>query len=103
MDRYVPPPHTVVDTMPGITRIALAEFGGDYASSEVANIRVRGRIVIQVVAPETTTSNASDTERFRVAVRHLARTSRHLRGQSGITISYAFDPAGAVPESVSRA
>lgn len=54
------------------------------------------------MAPDTTTSDESDTQRFRDTVRDVARTTRLLRGKTGMTISYAFDPAGAVPEPVSR-
>ncbi len=105
MDRstVLAPPHVVIDdAIPGVSRIALREFGGGYSSQPVAEIRVRGRTVVQVVAPESATSDEADTQRFRDAVRRFAQTSLLLHGKSGMTISYAFDPAGAVPEPVSR-
>jgi hypothetical protein len=101
--RATAPPHLVIDdVIPGIARVALREFGGGYLSPALADIRVRGRTVVQVVAPESAASDEADTQRFRDAVRRFAQTTALLHGRSGMTISYAFDPAGAVPESVSR-
>ncbi len=105
MDRPVlaTPAHTVIDdVIPGIARIALREFGGGYLSPVLADIRVRGRTVVQIVAPESATSDEADTQRFRDAVRRFAQTSTLLHGKSGMTISYAFDPSGAVPEPINR-
>ena len=105
MDRVLlaTPPHTVIDdAIPGIARIALREFGGGYLSPVWADIRVRGRTVVQVVAPESATSDEAYTQRFRDAVRRFAQTAALLHGKSGMTIAYAFDPSGAVPEPVRR-
>ena len=97
------PPHTVIDdVIPGVARIALREFGGGYLSPALADIRVRGRTVVQVVAPESAMSDEAQTQRFREAVRRFAQTSVLLHGKSGMTIAYAFDPSGAVPEPISR-
>ena len=97
------PPYTVIDdVIPGIVRIALREFGGGYLSPVWADIRVRGRIVVQIVAPEPAASDEAYTQRFREAVRQFAQTTALLHGKSGMTIAYAFDPAGAVPEPVGR-
>jgi hypothetical protein len=57
---------------------------------------------VQVVAPESAASDEAGTQRFRDSVRRFAQTSALLHGRSGMTISYAFDPSGAVPEPVSR-
>jgi len=99
----IAPPHTVIDdVIPGIARIALREFGGGYLSPVLADIRVRGRAVVQVVAPESAVFDEAGTQRFRDAVRQFAQMSDLLHGKSGMTISYAFDPTGAVPEPISR-
>ena len=75
----------------GVDVVALSAFGGEYGDVIAAAIKVSGHTVVQVVAPATRPTWDADTEeRFRSAVRRLAKT-HPLLGREG-PVRLVFDP-----------
>jgi len=88
---YEGPAYRVLTRPIGSDVIALREFGGGLGDPVAAWVKVDGRVVLRVVAPQLRSAwDVTTEEHFRQAVRRLA-AAHDLLGRSG-PVTLLFDP-----------